>query len=312
MTKRSSSSAAAPAAHSPPTGCTATSSTIAPITTPWRSRSSTRTTTTCTNPACCSCRSAWPSTARSCGRARPSCTRDIEFVEQAIDRVDIAPRHRRPRRRPRAGLRRAGHRHRRQSGVRRDRGPHRPRLEREGVHLLRPRRRHRPRDGARRLRGRQAGRQRGRHADQVPGRPARVLLPRRLVLHRARHPRQGGDHLRHTARRRVHQAGRLGRARGAAGGEGHPPRHRVQHRRSGRATATTAASSSATTAARCRSTWPWSCRCTAAPTTSAAARAWATTSTSCPPTSARCRPTRRRTSSPSATPPTCRPPRPAR
>ena len=38
---------------------------------------------------------------------------------------------------------------------------------------------------------RPAGRERGRHADQVPGRSARVLLPGRLVLHRARHPRPG-------------------------------------------------------------------------------------------------------------------------
>ena len=41
------------------------------------------------------------------------------------------------------------------------------------------------------LRRRPAGRERGRHADQVPGRAARVLLPRRLVLPRARHPRPG-------------------------------------------------------------------------------------------------------------------------
>ncbi len=184
-------------------------------------------------------------------------------------------RHGVPRERPRAPLRRARHRHRRSAGARRDRGPHRPRLEREGLHVLRHHRRHRPRDGARRVRGRRPGRQRRRHADQVPRRPAGVLLPGRLVLHRARHPRQGADHLRDTARRRVHQAGRLGHAVGAAGGEGHRPGHRVQHRRG--CAATRATSWSATTAAKCRSTWPSSSRCTAAPTTSVAARASATT-----------------------------------
>ena len=44
---------------------------------------------------------------------------------------------------------------------------------------------------ARALRRRPARRERRRHADQVPGRAARVRLPRRLVPPRARHPRHG-------------------------------------------------------------------------------------------------------------------------
>ena len=45
-----------------------------------------------------------------------------------------------------------------------------------------------------------------------------------------------------------------------------------------------ATGSSPTTSARCPSTWPWSCPCTAGRPTSAARRGWATSSTSCPPT----------------------------
>ena len=71
------------------------------------------------------------------------------------------------------------------------------------------------RDALAQLRRRPARRQRRRHADQVPGRAAGVLLPRRLVLPRARHPRRRRAHLRHAARRRVHQAGR--RPRTSAG-----------------------------------------------------------------------------------------------
>src|SRR5690242_18692274 len=44
----------------------------------------------------------------------------------------------------------------------------------------------RARGGAGPVRRRSAGRQRRRHADQVPGRTVGVLLPRRLVLPRAR------------------------------------------------------------------------------------------------------------------------------
>ena len=146
-----------------------------------------------------------------------------------------------------------------------------------------------------RVRGRQARRQRRRHADQVPGRPARVLLPRRLVLHRARHPRQGASITYATPldgaftkpvasaalggllaekgidlvtefntgevverRAAARQAGRLRRPRGAVRPGG--GRAAAQRRRR----------------------------------TSAAARASATTSTSCPPTSARCRATAKR------------------
>ena len=52
--------------------------------------------------------------------------------------------------------------------------------------------------GARPVRGWPARGQRGRHAHQVPGGAARVLLPGRLVLPRARHPRPGRAHLCHA------------------------------------------------------------------------------------------------------------------
>ena len=61
--------------------------------------------------------------------------------------------------------------------------------------------------------------------------PARVLLPGRLVLPRARHPRPRRADLRHAARRRVHQAGGVRDAGRDARREGDRARHRVQHRR---------------------------------------------------------------------------------
>ena len=108
------------------------------------------------------------------------------------------------------------------------------------------------RGGAGAVRRRADRRQRRRHADQVPGRAARVLLPRRLVLPRARHPRPGRAHLRHPARRRVHQ-GRLQPASWAACS---------RTRASSWSPSSTpvevdapAAGSSPTTAARSASTW---------------------------------------------------------
>ena len=191
-----------------------------------------------------------------------------------------------------------------------DRGPDGPGMEREGLHLLRPARGPPPcTTRSSELRGRPGRAQRGRHADQVPGRAARVLLPRRLVLPRAGHPGPGRDHLRHTARRRLHQAHGLQGPRRHAGREGHRAGDRVQHRR-GR-----------------RRGWPahllrrargplrprrGRSRCTAAPSTWTAHPVSATRSDSCRPTSAPCSRRSGPTSSPSATPPTCRPPRPAR
>ena len=49
------------------------------------------------------------------------------------------------------------------------------------------------RGGADRVRGRQARREHRRHADQVPGRPDRVLVPRRLVPARVPSPRPGSS-----------------------------------------------------------------------------------------------------------------------
>ena len=80
---------------------------------------------------------------------------------------------------------------RRPPGSRGDRGSARARVDERRLHVLHAGRRRRARRGARDVRPRAAGGQRGRHADQVPGRAARVLLPGRLVLHRTRYPRPG-------------------------------------------------------------------------------------------------------------------------
>ncbi len=114
---------------------------------------------------------------------------------------------------------------------RRDRGADRCRMDGDGVHLLHARGCRRARGGAGELRRRPPRRERRRHADQVSGRAAGVLLPRRLVLPRARHPRPRRAHLRDAARRRVHQARRVGAARRDARREAHRARHGVQHRR---------------------------------------------------------------------------------
>ena len=73
-------------------------------------------------------------------------------------------------------------------------------------------------------------RERRRHADQVPGRPARVLLPRRLVLPRPRRARQGRADLRDAARRGVHEAGRLRASRRAPAREEHRARDATSRR----------------------------------------------------------------------------------
>ena len=77
---------------------------------------------------------------------------------------------------------------------------------------------------------RPAGRQHHGHADQVPGRAAGVLLPRRRLLPPPRHQRPGGPHLRHAAGRRVHQTRRQPPAGRPAGRQGHQAGDRVQHR----------------------------------------------------------------------------------
>ena len=134
-----------------------------------------------------------------------------------------------PGRRVGARLRRARRRVGIASRARGDRGPDRFGLDGEGVHVLRPSRRDGVGGQARHLRRWTPRRQRGRHADQVPGRAARVLLPRRLVLPRARHPRPSHDHLRDPPRRRVHHADRIGGARRDARGARDRAGDGVQH-----------------------------------------------------------------------------------
>ena len=111
---------------------------------------------------------------------------------------------------------------------------------------------------------------------------------------RTRHTQLGRAHLRDTARRRIHQAG------------GFHARSAVCSRRkaSSWSPSSTPAKSTArpaawsrTTAGKCRSTSRSSCRCTAAPPTSAGRPGSATSSTSCRPTSTRCSRRRGRTCS---------------
>jgi sulfide:quinone oxidoreductase len=68
----------------PPTGCARSSRRIVSAST-----SSTRTTVTCTNRACCSCRSGWPSPTRSCASATASSRRASTTTSAPIDSVDI-------------------------------------------------------------------------------------------------------------------------------------------------------------------------------------------------------------------------------
>ena len=128
-------------------------------------------------------------------------------------------------------LRRARGRHRRAPAAGGDRRPDRCRLERACLHLLRPARRRGAATCARALRRRPPGREPGRHADQVPGRAARVRLPRRLAPARARNPQPHRARLRDTARRRLHQADRLRASGRPARREGDRAGDRVQRRR---------------------------------------------------------------------------------
>ena len=87
-----------------------------------------------------------------------------------------------------------------------------------------------PADGAGPVRRRPAGRQRHRHADQVPGRAAGILLPRRLVLPAGAGSLPRPAQLRHAPGRRIHQASLQPGTVRAARQPGHRAGHRVQHR----------------------------------------------------------------------------------
>ena len=163
----------------------------------------------------------------------------------------------------------------------------------------------------RRLRPRPPRGQPGRHADQVPGRAAGVLLPGRLVPARARRPRRrasityvtslDGAFTKPVASE--HLAGLLAR-------EGHRPGDRVRHRRGRRrrrAAGQLRRARGAVRPARHAS------RCTAAPRTSGARPGLGDELGFVADRSAHAAVEgRARTSSRSATPRTCRPPRPAR
>ena len=152
------------------------------------SPSSTRTTATSTNLACSSCRSGSPAPTTSCDREVASSTDGIAYVKSAIDQVDLEANE--------VTL---------ENGTtlgydvlvvatgavlvpEETEGLTGDGWMEQGLHLLLTRGSRSTGSGAGHLRRRPAGRQRRGHAHQVPGRPARVLLPGRLVLPRARHP----------------------------------------------------------------------------------------------------------------------------
>ena len=181
-----------------------------------------------------------------------------------------------------AALRRARRRHRRDPDARGDRRARRAGMGRERLHLLHPRRRRCARAAPRvRFDARPDRRERRRHADQVPGRAAGVLLPRRLVLPRARRPRRRRAHLRDAARRRVHQAGRLTTLGGLLASKGI---ELVTEFNTGEVDGAGGRAGQLRRARGRRSTCRGRSRCTAAPRSSVARPDSATNSTSCPPT----------------------------
>ena len=173
-----------------------------------RSWSSTTTTATSTSRGCCSCPSAWPTRRRSSARAARSCT---TASSSASPRSTAS--------RPHAdAVHLVGGETLAYDVLVVASGASLLPEETEGLTgpgwgeriftFYELERRDGAARGAAALRRRPARGQRGRHADQVPGRAAGVLLPGRLVLPRARHPRRRRADLRDAARRRVHQAGR--------------------------------------------------------------------------------------------------------
>ena len=153
------------------------------------------------------------------------------------------------------------------------------RLVGDGAHLLRARARDRPSRGFAAFRRRPPRRRHRRHADQVPGRAHRALVPGRLVAERAWPPRAHRAHPRDAARRLLHQADRLEAPRPTCS-----RRSRSGSRSSSAQARWTARvdGSSPTTAASSASICSWPCRSTAARPTSPARPASATRSASCP------------------------------
>ena len=177
----------------------------------------------------------------------------INYQLGEIDLGRRGGRHGAPRRRQPLQLRRAGGRHRRPAAARGDRGPDRPRLESRtsSPSTTCPAPRRWP-NGSRRFDGGHLVINVVDLPDQVPGRSARVRLPRRLVL-----PPSGVSATRSSSPTSPRSTARspsrsLQRAGRAARREGHRPGHRVQHRRGRRRRRTAGL---ATTSGRSPSTW---------------------------------------------------------
>ena len=180
--------------------------------------------------ACCSCRSASPSLSEIVRSRREQLRAGIDFRLAEVERVDLRPNTRPPRRRSSLAydvlvIATGATLH-----ARGNRGPAGPPGARPSTPSTRSRARARCAQALRDFDGGPARGERGRHADQVPGGAAGVLLPRRLAAARAGTARAGRAHLRHAARRRLHQAGRLRSAWRAAGGEADRRGGRVRNR----------------------------------------------------------------------------------
>ena len=188
----------------------------------------------------------------------------------------------------RARLRRAGDRQRRLAALRGDRGPaRRPAGARASSPSTRVEDAVALRDALRRLRARPARREPDRHADQMPGRAARVLLPRRLVPARARGPRPRSRSP--TRRRSTPPSPSRSPPSTSAACSSEKEIALETEFATGRVDGEPAASWSAGTSARSPSTCWSRSRCTAAPRSSPARPASATSSASSPSTSTRCR-----------------------
>ena len=230
-----------------------------------RSRSSTATTSTSTSRGFCSFHSGSPSPRRSSGSRHAQLHAGIDFRLAEVESVDLAENTVHLVDGSDIAIRRAGDRHRRVAAAAGDRGPAGSRVGALDPHLLLAPGRKRPAARAGRLRRGSPRGQRDRHADQVPGGPAGVLLPRRLASARARPARGRRAHARHAAGRSIHEAGRLRAPRtrcspSAASASSPSLRPGASTRLPGGCTAGTSARSTTT----CWSRSP----CTAAPSTS--------------------------------------------
>ena len=130
----------------------------------------------------------------------------VPFVVAEVEEIEPEANDGEADRRAAAGLRRAHRRHRHDAAARGDARLGRRAVVPRRLRLLHLRGRVRAPRPPRDVGGRPARALPRREHLQVPHRPARIRLPRRLVLRGARDARPRRDHLRHPALGRVHEA----------------------------------------------------------------------------------------------------------